>query len=201
MGGVRRDDRELAAQTPDVDVIAIDIPIGLPDHGTRGADLAARRALGKRWQTVFLTPIRPAIEAPTYPAANRIAKEINGAGISRQAYALKEKILEVDRWISTASCDVYEAHPELSFAHLAETPLTASKKTWAGAHERERLLDGAGIRLEGDLGIAGHRAGRDDVLDAAAAAWTAQRIAAGTAACFGEPRRTEGSDRAFTIWA
>ncbi len=192
---------ELTAQTPDVDVIAIDIPIGLPDHETRGADLAARTVLGKRWQTVFLTPVRRAIEAPTYAAANRIAKEINTAGISRQAYALRKKILEVDRWISTAPCDVYEAHPELSSAHLAGTPVTASKKTWAGAHERERLLDGAGIMLEGDLGIAGRRAGRDDMLDAAAAAWTAQRIAAGTAACFGEPRPIEGSDHAFAIWA
>ena len=192
---------ELAAQTPDVKVMAIDIPIGLPDHDTRPADLAARKALGERWQTVFLTPVRRSIEASTYDEANRVAREITGSGISRQAYALQKKILEVDRWISTASCDAYEVHPELSFAHLAGEPVTGSKKTWAGAHERQRLLYGAGIRLEGDLGNAGLRAGRDDVLDAAVAAWTAHRIAAGTAVHFGDAQPIEGSDHAFAIWA
>ena len=192
---------KLAAQTPDVKVIAIDIPIGLPDDETRPADIAARKALGKRWQTVFLTPVRHAIEAATYDEANRLAREINNAGISRQAYALQKKILEVDNWISTASCAVYEVHPELSFAHLAGTPVTASKKTWAGAHERQRLLEGAGIALEGDLGIPGLRSGRDDVLDAAIAAWTAQRITAGGAVHFGVPGSIEGSDHAFAIWA
>ena len=192
---------ELAAQTPGVDVMTIDIPIGLPDRGTRQADLDVRTALGRRWQSVFLTPVRRAIEAPTYDEANRIAREINNAGISRQAYSLQKKILEVDRWISTASCDVYEVHPELSFAHLAPEPVAASKKTWAGAHERQRLLEDAGISLEGDLGIPGLRAGRDDVLDAAAAAWTAQRIAEGTAVHFGEPGSIEGSNHAFAIWA
>ena len=181
--------------------MAIDIPIGIPDHETRPADLAARKALGKKWQTVFLTPVRTAIEAHNYDEANHLAREITDAGISRQAYALRKKILEVDRWISTASCAVYEVHPELSFAHLAGAPVTASKKTWAGAHERQRLLEEAGISLEGDLGIPGLRSGRDDVLDAAVAAWTAQRIAAGGAVHFGDPQPIEGSDHAFAIWA
>ena len=192
---------EVAAQVPDVKVIATDIPIGLPDDETRPADLAARKALGKRWQTAFLTPVRAAIGAPTYDEANQLAREITDAGISRQAYALRKKILEVDRWISTTSCAVYEVHPELSFAHLAGAPVTAAKKTWAGAHERQRLLEEAAISLEGDLGIPGLRSGRDDVLDAAVAAWTAQRIAAGTAVHFGDPRPIEGSDHAFAIWA
>ena len=142
---------ELAAQTPGVEAMAIDIPIGLPDHDERVADRDARKALGTRWQTVFLTPVRRAIEAATYEEANRIAREITGAGISRQAYALRKKILEVDDWIATAPCSVYEVHPELSFCHLADAPIAASKKTWAGAHERQRLLESAGIRLEGDL--------------------------------------------------
>jgi predicted RNase H-like nuclease len=37
-----------------------------------------------------------------------------------------------------------------------------------------------------DLGAAG-RAGADDVLDAAAVAWTASRLAAGTAVSFPDP--------------
>jgi predicted RNase H-like nuclease len=53
-----------------VTLITIDIPIGLPDTGSRAADHAARVAVGPRWQSVFLTPIRAALEAPTYAEAN-----------------------------------------------------------------------------------------------------------------------------------
>ena len=40
-------------------VIAIDIPIGLPDTGRRQADLLVRKAVGPRWASVFMTPVRP----------------------------------------------------------------------------------------------------------------------------------------------
>ncbi len=40
-------------------VIAIDIPIGLPDTGRRQADLLVRKAVGPRWASVFVTPVRP----------------------------------------------------------------------------------------------------------------------------------------------
>lgn len=55
--------RSLAVLLPplgDVAVIGIDLPIGLPDGATpRTADLLARRRLGTRASTVFLTPPRP----------------------------------------------------------------------------------------------------------------------------------------------
>jgi predicted RNase H-like nuclease len=45
------------------------------------------------------------------------------------------------------------------------------------------VLAAAGIVVPTDIGEAG-RAGADDVLDAAAAAWSAGRIARGEARCF-----------------
>ena len=45
---------------------------------------------------------------------------------------------------------------------------------------RRRLLEEAGVVLPSELGEAG-AAGTDDVLDAAAAAWSATRIARGEA--------------------
>jgi hypothetical protein len=51
--------------------------------------------------------------------------------------------------------------------------MPASKKSWAGACERRYALSVSGIELPAELGEAGVRAGFDDVLDAAAAAWSA----------------------------
>ena len=45
----------------ELEVVAIDIPIGLPLTGTRQADVLARGLVGKRKSSVFPTPIRPAL--------------------------------------------------------------------------------------------------------------------------------------------
>jgi predicted RNase H-like nuclease len=46
---------------------------------------------------------------------------------------------------------------------------------------RRQLLAAEGIALADDLGLAGQQVGVDDVLDAAAVAWTARRVADGSA--------------------
>jgi predicted RNase H-like nuclease len=172
----------LAAANGPLDAIAIDIPIGLADNGPRQADLLARKAAGPRSASVFLTPVRAALLAETYAAALGVSRELTGRGISSQAYRLRAKILQVDRWRrGTLSCPVVEAHPELSFAAMAGAPLRDSKSTWAGAVRRRQLLTGQGIDLDGDLGLSGLRVDVDDVLDAAAVAWTARRVADGGA--------------------
>jgi predicted RNase H-like nuclease len=51
------------ALTPDAEVIAIDIPIGLPVAGRREADLAAESFLGSQRNTPAATPTDPAIWA------------------------------------------------------------------------------------------------------------------------------------------
>jgi predicted RNase H-like nuclease len=171
---------EAAAGGP-LAVIAVDIPIGLPDTGRRQADVLARKAVGPLWPSVFMTPVRPALEAPDYATAADLSRRLAGEGISRQAFALQAKILQVDRWVRTTPHRVVEVHPEASFAGLAGAALQSRKSCWAGTALRRRLLAGAGIGLPDDLGLAGEKAAVDDVLDAAAAAWTAVRVLRGQA--------------------
>jgi predicted RNase H-like nuclease len=171
----------LAAEAGPLAVVGIDIPIGLADAGLRQADLLARRAAGPRWASVFITPVRTAVEAADYQQACEINRRLAGCGISRQAFNLREKIMQVDRWLPQAPCPVLEVHPELCFAEMGGAPLADSKSTWAGAVRRRQLLAAEGIALADDLGLAGQQVGVDDVLDAAAVAWTARRVAGGSA--------------------
>ena len=46
----------------EVAVVAVDIPIGLPDAGARRADVTARRRVGRRSSSVFSSPVRGAVE-------------------------------------------------------------------------------------------------------------------------------------------
>ncbi|HEY8111609.1 MAG TPA: DUF429 domain-containing protein, partial [Actinomycetes bacterium] len=167
----------------ELEVVAIDIPIGLPLIGTRQADVLARGLVGKRTSSVFPTPVRPALLATSYAEASALNLRATGKGITRQAYDLGKKILEVDAWVRTVDRAVIEVHPEVCFATLAGHPLAHSKWSWAGAEERRRLLASAGILVPAEIGVAGERAGVDDVLDAAAAFWTARRYAEGSATC------------------
>lgn len=181
-------------------VVAVDIPIGLPDNGRRQADVLARLAVGPRWPSVFLTPVRAALEAEDYRFALEISHRLTGQGISRQAFALREKLLQVDHWIRGTPHRVVEVHPEVCFARLSGTPLSSRKSTWAGAAQRRALLAGAGIVLADDLGPAGAMSAVDDVLDAAAAAWTARRVATGQAHCLPDPPQRFDDGVPCAIW-
>ena len=194
--------QQAAADGP-LQVIAIDIPIGLADTGRRRSDQLAREALGRRWPSLFITPVREAVQAGGFAAALDASRRLAGEGISRQAFALGAKILDVDRWLRDVPgppARVVEAHPELSFAQLAGAPLAVRKSTWAGAELRRALLAGAGITLTSDLGLAGEQAGVDDVLDAAAAAWTAWRVSQGQARCLPDPPETFSDGLPSAIW-
>jgi predicted RNase H-like nuclease len=188
-----------AANAAPLDAVAIDIPIGLPDRGRRKADDLARAAIGPRHSSVFITPVRSALLAPHHAAAVAINRELAGEGISLQAYGLRTKLLQVERWVAETDHRVIEVHPEVSFAFLAEAPLTTRKSTWAGAQRRTELVAAAGIRLAGDLGAAG-AAGVDDVLDAAVAAWTARRFARGQAICMPDPPEKFSDGLSCAIW-
>src|SRR5579859_2437139 len=80
----------------DAQVIGVDVPIGIPEAGGRAADEAARRFVGPRASSVFTTPVRRALEAPTYAEARALATELTGKSISAQSYALRHRILEID---------------------------------------------------------------------------------------------------------
>ena len=176
---------------PDLAAVAIDIPIGLPEAGARQADMEARSFLGPRASTLFVTPPREVLAKDTYGAANQLSKDKHGRGISKQSYNLKPKIDEVGALDDTR---LHEVHPEVTFRALAGEPIEP-KKSWSGQQVRRRLLEDAGIEIPEDLGEL-NKAPPDDVLDAAAAAWTAHRIALGKAECLpARPKRGEP-----TIW-
>lgn len=181
-------------------VIGIDIPIGLPDTGRRQADVLAYKLAGPRRSSVFMTPVRAALEAGSHAAAVEVNRERAGEGVSAQVYGLHSKIFEVDVWARHAGRRVVEVHPEVSFAKLAGSPLPDGKRTWAGSHHRRRLLADAGVHLADDVGEAGRRAAVDDVLDAGAAAWTATRVATGAATPLPNPPIEYSDGWPAAIW-
>jgi predicted RNase H-like nuclease len=177
-------------------VTGIDMPLGLLADGWRTADALARRALGGRGASVFAIPPRPVWAAPDYAAANRRCRELTGRGMSAQAWGLRTRLLEADGFRRECARSLREVHPELSFAALAGAPLTDSKHRPAGLALRRALLEAAGIVLP--QRVAG--AAEHDLLDAAAVAWSARRIATGTAGVLPDPtERTQLSDDGFEI--
>jgi predicted RNase H-like nuclease len=189
-----------AAQDGELDVIAIDIPIGLPVSGARQADVLARALVGKRASSAFPTPVRSALAAASYGKATAISVQASGKGVSKQSYALRTKIFEVDGWARTTPQPPIEVHPEVCFATMARRPLKHPKSTWSGSEERRRILAGAGIVVPSEIGLAGEMAGTDDVLDAAAASWTALRSATVEVSYPAVPE-SFGDGHAAAIWA
>jgi len=171
-------------QFADAEVITIDVPIGF---GPRAADAAARGYMYGAASTVFTTPRRAVLEVPFGP----------GLGVSAQAHALGPRILHVTR-LAFSDARIYEVHPEVSFRAMNQgRPLRHRKKSAGGALERAALLREESIDLA-QLGEAAP-APLDDVLDAAAAAWSARRIAHGTARTLPmQPEEVDG--RAIAIW-
>ena len=196
----------------------IDMPLGLLAAGWRTADALARHALGRRGATVFAIPPRSVWERGTYAEANTTCRRLTGRGLSVQAWGLRARLLEADRFRASrpatecpaaedcpaAQCPaaedcpatLYEVHPELSFSALAGAPVPASKHSAEGLAVRRRLLTAAGITLPAGR-IAG--AGDDDVLDAAAVAWSARRILRGTAVSLTDPEQRADDNSEIAI--
>ena len=104
-----------------------------------------------------------------------------------QAWAMVSKIREVDAILKADTeirNKVREVHPEVCFYFLAgEKPCQYGKKKGAGREERRNLLtpsfnDALKSALTDRRKFA---CAEDDILDAFAALWTAERIAAGKA--------------------
>ena len=187
---------EALSQWPKAEAYGIDIPIGLVD-ATRHADAAARAALGRRGSTVFPAPCATALAQETYAEANVTQRRLVAAGLSKQAYMLKERIVDAARVAKDPR--VHEIHPELAFARIAGEPLPP-KRTWAGMRARIRWLGHRGVTLPEDLGDVG-RAPVDDVLDAAVVALAAKHVREGTARKFpASPQQRDAQGRLIVIW-
>jgi predicted RNase H-like nuclease len=158
---------------PDVRVVAVDIPIGLPvDRIGRQVDAEARRLLGPRGSSVF--PALPAeLYRMPYGEALEVSRRRHGVGFSKQAWQLGPAVLDV---AAVAGQGWIEAHPELAFLRLSGGPLPP-KRTWSGLAARLRLLAGEGVELP----VAEVEAPADDVVDAAVCSLVAGRFLAGVA--------------------
>lgn len=183
--------RELLQSLPRGALVAIDIPIGLPEAGTRACDREAARRLGARRSSVFPAPLRPMLAARSHEEACAIRRAIEGKGASLQVFHILRKIAEVDEALAAHPAwqrRVHEVHPELCFTRLnGGAPLGLGKKGVAGREERLALLLGA-LGAEA-VALAAQRprplgCAPDDVLDALAALTTARRLLDGSAEIF-----------------
>ena len=173
-------------------VVGIDMPLGLLGSGWREADRAARGLLGPRRSSVFAIPPRAVWEQASYQAASQRCRELTGQGLSIQAWGLRARLLEADRYRGSSPHPLYEVHPELAFCAMAGAPLEHSKHTPQGRELRRELLSRAGIALPPTP-----RAPVTDTLDAAAVAWSAWRIATGRAVVI--PARPERDNLGLPI--
>lgn len=190
---------ELARESAHVAVVAIDIPIGLPDTDRRQADVLARKALPGKTSSVFTTLVRPAWQAADRSGADEVSRSITGRGVPAHTWALREKLLQVDGWLMTQpKVRVVEVHPELSFAEIAGAPVLTSKHKPEGLRDRRTVLEGTGLKLPPFYAGQGHD--EDDLLDACAAAWTAARCAAGTARSLPEVPEVFSDGIPAAIW-
>jgi predicted RNase H-like nuclease len=179
----------------EVGVVGIDMPLGLLESGWREADRAARGLLGPRRSSVFAIPPRAVWAQASYQVASRLCRELTGQGLSIQAWGLRAKLLEADRYRDTGRHPLYEVHPELAFCAMAGTPLAHSKHTAAGRDLRRELLSRAGIAVPSPV----RAAPVTDVMDAAAVAWSAWRIATGRAVVVPAQPEHDRHDREIAI--
>jgi predicted RNase H-like nuclease len=191
----------LLDRAPGAAAVGIDIPLGLLESGWRQADRLAATRLGPHRARVFPVPPRQVVEEDDYAAANQRCRMLTGSGLSRQTWALVRKLREANRRRDSGDERLHEVHPELSFAAMAEgRPVAWSKKSWNGQLARRRLLHAHGIALPEDIGEAG-RVPPDDLLDAAAAAWSAHRVALGAAQPLPDPPERTADGLPVAIWS
>jgi predicted RNase H-like nuclease len=166
--------------------IAVDMPIGFPERaeaGGRACERLARKLIGLRRSSVFSSPARITLGGGDYADAskrNRAASD--NIGISSQAFNIFPKIREIDALITPdLQSRLAEVHPEVSFRLMKGQDLAHPKKKAEGRAERRALLEQAGFPLGKLESPPKGGWGEDDLLDACACAWSAQRLAHGQA--------------------
>lgn len=224
---VHRSFAGLAASMPDDAILAVDMPIGLPDrtgNGGRGAEQAVRPYLKARRTSVFSVPSRAAIHAEPGPfenesarlAAHKRASLIALATsdpprkISIQAFGLFAKIRELDVWLredKARSNRVIESHPEFAFTILnSGEPMALPKKikgkvNSAGMAERRALLCAMGFDAASLNQQAPRGANSDDVLDACVLLLVAERKLRGLAKAHPDNFGRDAFGLPIAIWA
>jgi predicted RNase H-like nuclease len=127
------------------------------------------------------------LAARSWEEACTIRQRIEGKRMSHQAWGIVAKVRDVDRELRSnppLRDHVHEVHPEVSFAAWAGHAMHHPKRSRAGRAERRKLIASyfgrhayAEVR---DRFLVKH-VGHDDIADAFAVLWTAERVARGTA--------------------
>ena len=172
---------------PDVEVVGIDMPIGLSDDGVRLCDVEARRRLGRAGSSVFPTPVRAVLATDDYAEARALSRSATDPprAPSAQSFQLVRAIRSLDDALGDPPTDrVVEVHPELAFRAL-DPAVRDPKGTARGMVQRLAALRTV-MDVDAALLDAPPRVPAVDALDACAAAWSARRIADGTAECVGD---------------
>jgi predicted RNase H-like nuclease len=170
---------------PDVELIAIDMPISLSDDGPRACDIAARRLLGRARSSVFPAPLRAVLGCANYADACAVSRTASGKALSVQAWNLVPAIRALDAALDDVPPGhVLEVHPELAFRALDDR-VEAPKASARGLAQRVRALQPAMDVLDA-LSAAPPGVPAVDALDACAAAWSARRLADGVGDCVGD---------------
>jgi predicted RNase H-like nuclease len=185
--------------------IVVDLPIGLLSEaraGGRTCEQEARTLVGPRRNSVFFSPARCALAATSHAEASRLnAAGRPGLKLSAQCYGLFPKIREVDALITPElqEARIREGHPECSFAVMNDDEgARFAKSKYFGMKERLRLLrDVAGYGGVEEMLETDRAASDDDVLDAVACLWTAERIDRGEARIL--PSKDERDERGLRM--
>lgn len=176
---------ELLAHDPLLDVMTIDMPIGLVNTGRRRCDELARNLLGNRHVVVSNAPLRSALYAPSRLAASAITLAASEREVGIQEWSLYPKIINLDLAITPLHqrwC--FEIHPELSFREWnSGNALQSEKDSAEGRQAREALIDAKwpDARAVVTAQFAQQQVNSkwyhpDDLNDSFAALWTAERI-------------------------
>ncbi len=118
-------------------VLAIDMPIGLPERvagSGRGPEQLVRPLLGQRQSSVFSIPARAAVEANDYSEACRLALATSQPPrkVSKQGFHLFPKIREIDGLLRVEPGlrdRIREVHPELAFATMSGAPSATPRRS------------------------------------------------------------------------
>lgn len=204
---------DVLAHDPFLTVIAVDMPIGLPDFIAaegRGPEKAARKHLGMRQSSVFTVPSRAAVHEEDYRAAceTSLATSEPAKKVSKQCFYLFPKIREIDALMTPElEARVFEVHPELAFWRLnGEREMSLPKKVKSranpdGLDQRRDLLVSHGLPQACLDQKPPRGCGRDDLLDAAANSLIAERIFRGKAQPFPENFQRDSKGLRMAIWA
>jgi predicted RNase H-like nuclease len=172
-----------------VELVAIDMPVGLPETGVRACDVAAARRLQGQGAagSVFPTPVRAVLATDDYAKARELSRAATDPprAPSAQAFQLVKAIRQLDDALGDPPSDnVVEVHPELAFRAL--DPAVRDRKGSArGTIQRLSALRSV-MDVEQALADAPSVVPVIDALDACAAAWSARRLADGLGECVGD---------------